>query len=130
MKVVPWITLPEPKYPLTESEKKWLEEREKTNENNGYYFCAHSELQSAAWNTERGWLDVPWVIDTKETYKDAAEFEARVAAKLTGLNAAELPCYPNFLCPYSAKHIGRGCKGCFLKHARLAVEAEMEEHNK
>lgn len=63
-------------------------------------------------------------------FRDAAEFEARVAAKLTGLNAAELPCYPNFLCLFSAKHLGMGCKDCFLKHARLAVEAEMEKEGK
>jgi hypothetical protein len=65
--------------------------------------------------------------DKVKELEDAAEFEARVAAKLTGLSAAELPCYPNFLCLFSAKHLGIGCKDCFLKHARLAVEAEIEK---
>jgi hypothetical protein len=109
---------------LTEREKQWLEKREKEKQNNGYYFCAHSELRSAEWNTKTGWGDVDWVIETKDTYKNAAEFEARVTVRLTGMKAEELPCYPNFLCPYSAKNIG-SCKACYLKYARLAVEEEM-----
>ena len=62
----------------------------------------------------------------KGDWADVAEFEARVAARLAGLKVEELPCYPNFLCPYSAKLIG-SCKACHIKYARLAVEQEMED---
>ncbi|MBR5883353.1 MAG: hypothetical protein IKY97_07790 [Mailhella sp.] len=109
---------------LTEAEKKWLEEREKTKENNGYYFCAFSELQSAAWNTERGWLDVPWVIDTKDTYKDAAEFEARVAAKCAAMHWDCVACPGDYVDDCEITDIS--CTETRLKHARIAVEEEMQ----
>jgi hypothetical protein len=112
---------------LTEAEKKWLGDREQVEIANGLYSCAHCKLFSNIYSVYTGYCigeyaECPIVPD----FQDAAEFEARVAAKLTGLNAAELPCYPNFLCPFSAKNLGIGCKDCFLKHARLAVEEEME----
>jgi hypothetical protein len=110
---------------LTEAEKTWLEEREYAEAvEYGHYSCP-----SCKWLGQEDNVCIfrrCLIFDPK--WQDVAEFEARVAAKLTGLNAAELPCYPNFLCPFSAKHIG-SCKACYLKHARLAVEAEMEENN-
>lgn len=113
---------------LTEAEKKWLEERKArlakgSSTSASDYFCKwcyRCNWQCVAWYKDREMCPAHLGCD----FQDAAEFEALVAAKLTGLNAAELPCYPNFLCPFSAKHIG-SCKACYLKHARLAVEAEM-----
>ena len=104
---------------LTEAEKKWLERREKTKENNGYYFCAHSEIQSAAWNTKTGWADVPWVIDTKDTYKAAAEFESRVAARLAE-TAGDIALL------LKQAGLEQLSDWQLLRIARLAVEEEMQ----
>lgn len=127
---MPFITVTyPPKYPLTESEKKWLEEREQHKRNGEqFYSCADCEHRSAEYDLFDGWCDNEGACPIELGYRDlqdAAEFSARVAARLTGLKAEELPCYPNFLCPYSAKLIG-SCKACYLKHARLAVEQEMD----
>lgn len=65
------------------------------------------------------------LIDHLEGYVDAAAFEARVAAKLVGELQYECVCL-------SCKYNTHGCRTarmsynqCRLKHARLAVEAEM-----
>lgn len=125
---MPFITITyPPKYPLTASEKKWLEERKQYIQR--FYsetFCKYCYYFKGI---PKGWAcdaDICPTDRRDHDYEDVAEFEARVAARLTGLKAEELPCYPNFLCPYSAKHIG-SCKACYLKHARLAVEEEMEK---
>lgn len=55
-------------------------------------------------------------------YRDAAEFEARVAAKLATYEYTD-PCNGKTRCPYAGK--GWSCRRCNLKHARLAVEEEM-----
>ena len=138
---------------LTEKDREWLEEREKLpslSEEGGYFckHCCHAVFEDGEFccdepeegREEENLLYCPtslvepgdWafgVFAQKIALHDAAEFEARVAARMTGLKAEELPCYPNFLCPYRAKHIG-SCKACYLKHARLAVEAEMEKEEK
>ena len=115
---------------LTEAEKKWLEERRA-----GLCVrCAAYDdcpmIKSADFRVETCYRfrHEDYTIE-KGNFEDAAEFEARVAARMTGLKAEELPCYPNFLCPFSAKHIG-SCKACYLKYARLAVESEMEQEGK
>lgn len=123
---MPFITVTyPPKYPLTDSEKVWLIDREWTLEVMGSYSCGPCQYRDKD--------DLLCIFRKcpkfEPNYKDAAEFESRVAARLTGLKAEELPCYPNFLCPYSAKLIG-SCKACYLKHARLAVEQEMEKEGK
>lgn len=110
---------------LDEAEKWWLYTRKNVDMVTGTYFCATCQYM----NDEEEECIFRKCPIFEADYRDAAEFEARVAARLTGLNAAELPCYPNFLCPYRAKHIG-SCKACYLKHARLAVEAEMEKEGK
>jgi hypothetical protein len=116
---MPFITVTyPPKYPLTESEKKWLEVREKRNFQTGYYLSPWAFPKKTLY----------WVTEVSDTY-DAAEFEARVSARLTG----EPPYAFGFcqLCKYNS----HGCqklriplKQCRLKHARLAVEAEMEQN--
>ena len=110
---------------LTNAEYYWLMQREWVCMVMGSYSCGLCQYRDPD--------DLLCIFRAcpkfNDNFHDVAEFEARVAAKLTGLNAAELPCYPNFLCPYRAKHIG-SCKACYLKHARLAVEAEMEKEGK
>lgn len=125
---------------LTEAEKKWLEERKQPN-----YPAACTRLRPIKkWGkvqvmTEKecrpicgydyNWRDWECVLLlTKNDYKDAAEFEARVAAKL-----AQSPCWS---CPEKSKlSCPRGkseangrpkAEACRLKHARLAVEEEMK----
>ena len=108
---------------LTDKESKWLEEREQITIANGLYFCAHCDMYSGVYSVFTGYCTAFEIDDCPmvSTFRDAAEFEARVAAKL-----AEGP---------------DGCQECFwglkgwsadnaearLKHARLAVEAEMEQ---
>lgn len=111
---MPFITVTyPPKYPLTESEKKWLEKREKWNSKSGYYLT-------------------PWAFPNKTLYRvteyadyrDAAEFEARVALLLAQKYGAWEPCYHSH-CTEGADTVA-DCMECRLKHARLAVEQEMD----
>lgn len=90
---------------LTQNEKKWLETRGKRP-----VPCALNESWDWCLNICSGQTlplrpPCPMVPD----YRDAAEFEARVAAELARLNMS--------MCP---------CRFCRLKYARLMVEREME----
>ena len=60
-------------------------------------------------------------------YRDAAEFEARVAVHLAGHGVEDVPCAHGmvFFCP-NPPFMGNDCvKWCRLRDARLAVEREM-----
>lgn len=115
---MPFITITyPPNYPLTESEKKWLERREDRCSETGYYI--------SPWDFPGKSL---FGITERPNYKDAAEFEARVVAKLT--ESACLTCPENKPggCP-TRKIVAHGrehVETCRLKHARLAVEEEMK----
>ena len=79
---MPFITVTyPPKYPLTESEKKWLEERKRFSkrEFNSYYVCAYCEkfTPDRLCHSALCPIDVAHVV-----HRDVAEFEARVAANL------------------------------------------------
>ena len=107
---------------LTEAEKKWLEERE----NRICKFCIHCPGYINTSPCLDWWADVCVMDTTPEDYQDAAAFEARVAVKLTAG-----PPYAFGFCQL-CKYNSHGCqklrmplKQCLLKHARLAVEAEM-----
>lgn len=112
---------------LTEAEKKWLGNREFANAvNYGAYSCP-----SCWWlNKELEECILRRCLRFDPDYQDAAEFEARVAAKL-----ATMTC--DRFCPAALNN--RVCRRawadrrpmyeCRLKRARLAVEAEMEENN-
>jgi hypothetical protein len=117
---------------MLSKEQKWRLERGLSLLECGYYSCKSCPNHTDEKNMWTGhcWIEEGSFCPVEYSdWKDAAEFAARVAATLTGLKAEELPCYPNFLCPYSAKLIG-SCKACYLKHARLAVEQEMEKEGK
>ena len=112
---------------LTEAEKKWLEERQDKGEYNFYYCQYCNKIPSIV----TGGLcagPCPMYPGGFE-YQDAAEFEARVAARL-----AKSPC---LTCPDNkqggccTRKMARGrdvVEVCRLKHARLVVEQEMEKN--
>ena len=65
-----------------------------------------------------------------EAWRDAAEFEATVASKLTWLDAEDLPCANSMgiFCP-RAPFRGRNCgPWCLLRMARLDAEEEMKKN--
>jgi hypothetical protein len=116
---------------LNAQEKEWLERRKN--------LC--NRCAKAAWcrirdkhgyNTERCrfWeIKVPnqgFLGRFDEDFKDAAEFEARVAETLLRRTCFNCPDCPDD-CPTSFEHPRRTGKDCRLKRARLAVEAAMEK---
>lgn len=111
---------------LTEAEKKWLETRLQNLKVSGWFSCTEGELIPLV-NFHRKHLNSDW--------QDAAEFEARVAAKLVSNN---FPCRncPDFLigtkCPITTRgsDTDYGPFPCLLRQARLAVEEEMEKEGK
>jgi hypothetical protein len=79
------------------------------------------------------------VETTYDELLETAEFEARVAAKMTRITVGDLPCgvdpdiydcqKPHFR-KYNTEERAVGCDMCFIMKARLAVEEEMEEEGK
>ena len=122
---MPLITLPEPKYPLTESEKKWLKSRQrlaiKSCRYCDYYSC---ESPCADWYDGECVFDF---IDTSYYYKDTAEFEARVAAKVAAMHWDCVGCPGDYVDDCSITDVS--CTETRLKHARIEVEEEMEGEN-
>lgn len=116
---------------LTQNEKNWLEEREKRpvpcSLNESWNWC----LNICSGQTLPLRPSCPMVPD----YRDAAEFEARVAAELATVRI-EINWGEDFsCCPPTMTH--RECstepsidyQWCHLKYARIAVEAKMEAEN-
>jgi hypothetical protein len=107
----------------TESEREWLENRKP-----GDWCVTHdcSAMFEGECISVTCYMDISWL------YRDAAEFEARVATKLAINDTSYLPChqkghenqcpYDNY-CPTDKKKTA----WCKVKHARLAVEEEMDE---
>ena len=96
---------------LTDKEKRWLEGRKHRKAP-----CGDETHHCVGCMVKCGCSLTPYWID-------AAEFEARVAARLAGAWAiGEDRCFNNH-CQLFDK--GR-CTACYLKNARIAVEQEME----
>lgn len=96
---------------LTKQERKWLEKRRTKDAPCGacWRWC-RTECKEAC---DRLTSD----------YREAAEFEARVAEKLAGAWAiGEDMCFNNH-CQLFDKVL---CTACYLKNARIAVEQEMD----
>ena len=111
---------------LTEAEKKWLGNREFANAvDYGAYSCP-----SCWWlNKELEECILRRCLRFDPDYQDAAEFEARVAAKLSRMDWEDVPCAHgmSLFCPKKGgPHINCGA-WCLMREARLAVEAEMEQ---
>ena len=116
---------------LTDSENAWLADREK-DRHFVCRFCPGKEYGREMPDTG----GVPCVCHcmslhiTPECYKlhkgtgweDAAEFEARVAAKLAAWETLPVPCMNDIFCNRSSLE----CASCRLKWARLTVEEEMD----
>ena len=64
--------------------------------------------------------------DKKADYRDAAEFEARVASLLAQPEGAWQPCFYTH-CPLGSVFSEEECIQCRIKYARIAVEQEMEQ---
>ena len=114
---------------LTEQEKKWLKERKHRLHWSGVY--------------SNPCLSGAWKMFLAPDYKDAAEFEARVAVEAINLSSADVPCahgmqsFWKTSCPLRNTKIykdgklvdfqGEGCgEWCLLRMARLEVEQEKE----
>ena len=105
---------------LTDSEKRWIIEREIFRARTGYFY----------------WDGYYWEENLQiEDMQDAAAFEARVAAKLATLldesyfhidtgsyESCREVCPAHSLCP---KGFNPDCRTTFVKYARIAVEEEM-----
>lgn len=112
---------------LTDAEKEWLETRKNLCGRCGRHkYCRVGNRHG--FNTEscRHWeLTAPNVSrwgSYRDDYKDAARFEALVARELTSPVGDYMPlCFPED-CDFHAS-----CRECRLMHARIAVEAELEQ---
>lgn len=100
---------------LTEQERKWLRGR---------------DLRAAPCDNELPGIICDCCVEIigvvcplKPDYRDAAEFEARVAERLAGAWAiGEDMCFNNHCQLFDKDR----CTACYLKNARIAVEEEMD----
>ena len=110
---------------LTYAERKWLQERENVPlfqcekyceyhvGKDSYFECTYSPALSQEWcKNDAG----------NQDWKDTAEFEARVAAYIA-FWSQHLQCPTRAGCRAQDVSV---CAMCWLKHARIAVEKEME----
>lgn len=114
---------------LTEQERKWLEKRGNKCLRCLYYSGDGSIEGICFWCSDKKEF-VPKAYSIEAYYRAAAEFEARVAAKLTLEEPCPLPENADLdECPYFTEDDGSAfsCRWCRLKRARIAVEEEMEE---
>lgn len=107
---------------LTEKERKWLEFRK-----NVCFRCKKRRqtcspvLREICQKAGYPIRDLAMVIPPD--YRDAAEFEARVTARLAGAWAiGEDMCFNNHCQLFDKDR----CTACYLKNARIAVEEEMD----
>ena len=111
---------------LTEDEKKWLEEREQVELRHGLYSCGHCKWHSDVFDEYTGYCAAEFRdCPIMGNFREAAEFEARVAAKLATVICAGCEDFnKKDVCPL-AIYQAIGLYECRMKHARLAVEREM-----
>jgi len=116
---------------LTEQEKRWLEFRK-----NVCFRCKKRRqtcsLQLREDCRKAGYAIRDLAMVIPPDYADAAEFEARVAEKLTLKEPCPLPENADLDdCPYSYfiedEESAFSCRWCRLKRARITVEEEMDQ---
>lgn len=128
---------------LTEAEKDWLERRKKNEKEYSSVYCPCCEQFNPEWDLYLGYCnddaDCPL---TEHDFRDAAEFEARVAEKLAKNRADGKILRPKGCSWYGTTEGGHpvrktacppnhdidncpGVAACNLYHARIAVEGEM-----
>lgn len=107
---------------LSEKEKDWLERRAANEMAFDAFFCPHCEQFNVERDPYLGHCDDDSRCPlTEHDFRDAAEFEARVAVLLTDRDAPYVPpCH--IVCNHRRK-----CRACRLMYARLAAEAEMDK---
>lgn len=113
---------------LTYAERKWLQDRENVPLFQCEKYCEyHAEKGSYSECTYSPALSQEWCKNDagNQDWKDAAEFEARVASLLAQKEGAWEPCSYTH-CPHGAVVNVEECVQCRIKHARIAVEKEME----
>ena len=133
---------------LTDKDREWLEKREgRRLEHDGYFckYCCHCNYeydggficdipQFGREDEDLGFCPVHLYEETEsyvpklKSLMDCAEFEAQVSLLLAQKDGAWEPCYHSH-CTENADTVA-DCMACRLKHARLAVEAEMEQEGK
>lgn len=107
---------------LTEKEKRWLENRSNKCLRCLYYSGTETIEGICFWCSDKKEF-VPKEYGIEPLYRDAAEFEARVAARLAGAWAiGEDMCFNNHCQLFDKDR----CTACYLKNARIAVEEEMD----
>ena len=114
---------------LSDKDREWLEKREER----GDYYCYHCTDGRLHFECLAAW-DAPnnCPLEDAQDFRDAAEFEARVAAKLSRMDWEDVPCAHgmSLFCPKKGgPHINCGA-WCLMREARLAVETEMEQEGK
>ena len=112
---------------LTEKERKWLEEREEKHFICRY--CTHTHIEKTHCQYVPPFYN-QWcyLFAENQDWEYAAEFEARVAAKLASMDYEDVPCAHGMkiFCPRPDKPKQDCGTWCLMREARLAVEAEME----
>lgn len=109
---------------LTEAEKKWLKNRNLCSKCDGLFVCIYRERYPRGQANFCTLYTPAWMQEPN--YKDAAEFEARVAVYMTKGPCFQCKDKPGPNARYCIGAWGReGAEACRLKHARLAVEEEM-----
>lgn len=110
---------------LTKSEKEWLRERKFFP----LFSCVHCKnknfyiLNKTCFGTDaKSCIEFLRLIELKYDLRDAAEYEARVAARL----ASRVGACPYVTMPMSKHCMRTGCVACKLRDARLEVEEEMD----
>lgn len=108
---------------LSEQERDWLERRKKNEKEYSSVYCPCCEQFNPEWDLYLGYCnddaDCPL---TKHDFRDAAEFEARVAENLCKIDGR---------CLWSiCKDNMHGCTFCRLYYARIAAENEMDGGHK
>lgn len=119
---------------LTESEKRWLKERNEYPEHKFCHWCPYNEVRGRE-DEEGVWCSCDATYSEETFYEcltehyyfnrifDAIEFEQRVTAKLA-YNVVhryeKSPCINKWQC------MPTGCVACWLRQARLQVEEEMD----
>lgn len=105
-------------YALTDKERKWLEQRTYRCK-----YCIHYKEGICFWCPDMKKFETR-TYSLVPDYRDAAEFEARVAARLAGAWAiGEDMCFNNHCQLFDKDR----CTACYLKNARIAVEEEMDQ---
>ena len=115
---------------LTEEDRKWLEERRIATGEDGVY-CRYCNKRPSI-ITGGLCAGICPMFPAAHQFRDAAEFEARVAAKLASMDYADVPCAHGMriFCPRPGKAKQDCGTWCLMREARLAVEAEMEKEGK